>query len=112
MTLSFLWKFTTLYEKYIRVDAINFVKKYAVDVSKELIDEVIYLKHIYKANFENVLSPFNLLNTITSNKLDTLFSIICVALQIFCTVPVIVASGECSFSMLSRIKIFHRSCST
>jgi hypothetical protein len=111
-TFSFLWKFTTLDEKDIRVDATNFVKKYAADVSTELIDEIIHLKHIYEANFENGLSPFDLLNAITSNKLDTLFSNICVALRIFCTLPVTVASGERSYSVLSRIKNFHRSCST
>lgn len=111
-TFSFLWKFVTWCEKDLRVAVNNFVKKYEADVSDELFTEIIQLKEIYAANFDAGLSPFDLLNEITSKNLDTLFSNICVALRIFCTLPVSVASGERSFSLLSRIKDFHRSCST
>ncbi|KYN02287.1 hypothetical protein ALC62_06896 [Cyphomyrmex costatus] len=107
----FLWKFTTLEEENAQIDVNNFVEKYAVNVSKELIDEIIHLKHIYEANFEADLSSFNLLNAITSDKLETLFSNICVALRIFCTLPVSVANGKRSFSVLFGIKNFRRSCS-
>lgn len=111
-TFSFLWKFCSLCEEDIRVAATNFVKKYEADVSDEIFTEIIQLKEIYVANFDAELSPFQLLNAITSMNLDTLFSNISAALRIFCTLPVSVASGERSFSLLARIKDFHRSCCT
>lgn len=111
-TFSFLWNFPTLLEEEIHDAAKNFILKYKDDVSQEIETELIHLKHIYKANFTDSLSPFDLLNEITSKNLDTLFPNVCVALRIFCTLPVSVASAERSFSVLSRIKNFHRSCST
>lgn len=62
ITFSFLWKFTTLDEKNVRVVTCNFVNKYTVDVSEELIDEGNSSQtHLYvKAG----LSLFQLLNTI------------------------------------------------
>lgn len=72
-TFSFLWKFTMLDEENIRDTAANFINKYNTDVSSELIDEIIHLKHVYKANFDTGLSAFDLLNAINFNNLDTLF---------------------------------------
>lgn len=111
-TFSFLWKFATLEQKEIEKSAAGFVKKYDADVSEELAGEMIHLKHIYKENFKENLSPFDLLNSICIKNLDTLFPNVCVALRIFCTLPVSVATAERSFSALARIKNFHRSCST
>lgn len=109
---SFLWQFVAWSEERIQDTATNFVKKYETDVSQELITEMIHLKHIYKENFTTNCSPCELLNEITSNNLDTLFPNVCVALRIFCTLPVSVSSAERSFSVLARIKNFHCSCSS
>ncbi|XP_050065845.1 uncharacterized protein LOC126554884 [Aphis gossypii] len=103
---SFLWQFVAWSEERIQDTAANFVKKYDTDVSQELITEMIHLKHIYKENFTTNCSPYELLNEITSKNLDTLFPNVCVALRIFCTLPVSVASAERSFSVLARIKNF------
>lgn len=111
-TFSFLWQFNELSEENLRIAASNFVEKYICDVSEDLGDELIHLKHVYEANFKDSLSPFDLLSKITSMNLDTIFSNICTALCIFCTIPVSVASGERSFSVLARIKNYLRSCST
>lgn len=107
-----MWQFVAWSEERIQDTAANFVKKYDTDVSQELITEIIHLKHIYKENFTTNCSPYELLNEITSKNLDTFFPNVCVALRIFCTLPVSVASAERSFSVLARIKNVHRSCSS
>jgi hypothetical protein len=99
-------------DEEIQNAADNFVENYASAVAQELSTEVIHLKHIYEANFTACLLPFQLLNDITAKNLQNLFPNICVALRIFCTLPVSVASAERSYSVLARIKNFHRSCST
>ncbi len=111
-TFSFLWQFNDMSEEDLRIAADKFAEKYSSDVSKSLGDELIHLKHVYKANFKDSLPPFDLLNTITGMNLDTIFSNICTALRIFCTISVSVATGERSFSVLARIKDYLRSCST
>lgn len=110
-TFAFLWQFATMDEDVIRNSAAKFVQEYESDVSQELGEEIIHLKHIYKANFKADLSLFQLLNAIFSQNLETIFPNVCVALRLFCTIPVTVASAERSFSVLARIKNFHRSCS-
>ncbi len=111
-TFSFLWTFTSIDEEHLRMEAASFVKKYSVDVSDDLEQEMLHLKNIYEANFEPNLPPLDLLNSITEKKLENLFPNICTSLRIFCTLPVSISSGERSFSVLARIKDHHRSCST
>lgn len=111
-TFAFLWQFGVIDETAIREAVGNFVKKYKSDVSRDLEDELIHLKHIYNANFDEKLSPFELLNAIYVRNLETIFPNVCVALRVYCTIPVTVSSAERSFSVLARIKNFHRSCST
>ena len=63
-----------------------------------------------RVNEENEsLGPLELLNTIRKFKLDEIFHNACIALRIFCTLPVTVASAESSFSKLKLIKNFLRS---
>lgn len=69
------------------------------------------LKNVYKANFQIGLDPFDLLNAMLKI-CDTLYPNICIALRIFRTILGNVASGEWSFSALSRIKNVHKSFST
>lgn len=111
-TFSFLWLFSDMSVQEIQTAAENFAYKYPVDVSQKLSDEVVHLRNIYEANFGSRLSPFHLLNAINAKKLCRLFPNVCTALRIFSTIPVSVASGERSFSVLARIKNVHRSCST
>lgn len=111
-TFSFLWQYHDMSVEEIQIAADNFITKYSADVSQQLSNEVTHLKNIYEANFKYHLSPFELLNAINVKKLGRLFPNICIALRIFCTLPVSVASGERSFSILGRIKNFSRSCST
>lgn len=86
-------------------------KKYKKDLNtKNIFDEIAHLKKIHDAEFgKDVLSPIELLNVITEHKLNMLFPNVCIAIRMFCTIPVTVASGERSFSVLKRIKSFNRS---
>lgn len=111
-TFSFLWQFSDTNIQECQTAAEKFAVKYPADVSQNLSNEIIHLKNIYEANFGPQLPPFDLLNAIYAKKLNRLFPNVCIALRIFCTIPVSVASGERSFSVLARIKNFHRSCST
>ena len=79
---------------------------YSVDVSDDLIQEMDEIKKIHHANFGK------LLNSLHKFKLTKLFPNCCIACRIFCTLPVTVAQGECSFSKLSQIKNFQRSTMT
>ena len=58
---------------------------------------------------QDSLPPFKLLNRLLENTIQYLFPNIVVALRIFCTIPVSVAQGERSFSLLARIKNVLRS---
>ncbi|XP_003390771.3 PREDICTED: uncharacterized protein LOC100638699 [Amphimedon queenslandica] len=91
----------------------KFVDAYSVDVSNDLIQEMDEIKKIHTANFgEDQLQPFELLNSLNKYKLTTLFPNCCIALRIFCTLPVTVAEGERSFSKLNHIKNYQRSTMT
>ena len=102
---SFLWKYLTLEAEDLRVKSDNFCKYYDMDVSHDLIEEILHLKAIHPVNLnQDSLPPFKLLNRLLENKIEVLFPNIVVALTIFCTIPVSVAQGERSFSLLARIK--------
>ena len=107
---SFLWKYLTLEAEDLRVKSDNFCKYYDMDVSHDLIEEILHLKAIHPVNLnQDSLPPFKLLNRLLENKIEVLFPNIVVALRIFCTIPVSVAQGERSFSLLARIKNVLRS---
>ena len=106
---GFLWRYLDLTEQQISTACVTLAKLYENDISQdELIDEVIYLKAIHSANFgDDSSSPFSLLEKITKFKLAEIFQNVCIALRIFCTLPVTVASAERSFSKLKLIKTFY-----
>lgn len=112
---QFLWMFQYLEGAELIRQCTSFFYEYKSDVSEEIIDEIKHLKHIYKDNLEQTDNmypdPLSMLNMICKKKLETLFPNICIALRIFCSIPVSVASAERAFSVLARIKNFIRSTS-
>ena len=94
----------------VHVAAKNLADKYAVDISADLLSELEHLKTIHVANLgQKSLSPFDLLNRLNTLKINTLFPNVIIMLRIFCTLPVIVAQAERSFSTLARVKNVLRS---
>ncbi len=68
---SFLWKFNSMEDDFLKAAAKTFSQKYDVDVSEELSNEIMHLKHVYTANFEESNpSPLLLLNNVILFKLD------------------------------------------
>ena len=84
------------------------------DVTKDdLIEELRRLKRCHQFQFqERSCKPLNLLNKINSMNLESLFPNISIALRIFLTLPVTVATAERSFSKLKLIKNYLRSTMT
>ncbi|CAK6976946.1 zinc finger MYM-type protein 1-like, partial [Scomber scombrus] len=83
------------------------IKKYSRDLTSECENEVRHLKTVYAATFPPNLSPLGLLNAINKMQLHTIFGEACIALRIFCTLPVTVAGGERAFS---KVKLFEVHC--
>ena len=69
--------------------------------SSELYSEMCHLKQVHHANIYakgSVIKPLDRLNRLSKLKLSGLFTNISVALRIFLTLPVTVATAERSFS--------------
>ena len=106
---GFLYKFLSLSDEDLTSAVTSFCAMYKSDVSKDLVEEIIFLK-ISLANLGDVqLSPLQLLNKLHDMRLESLFPNVCISLRIFCTLLVTVASAERSFSQLKRIKSYSRS---
>ena len=73
---------------------------------RKLADEIVALKSFLP---DTVKQPLDILKYLSSNKRYTAFPNYFVALRIFLTIPVTVASGERSFSRLKLIKNYLRS---
>ena len=75
-----------------------------------VISKIMHLKAIHTSNLgEKPLNPIQLLNALAETSLMVIFPNCCVALRIYCTLPVTVAEAERSFSVLKRIKNYLRS---
>ncbi|XP_063613032.1 zinc finger MYM-type protein 1-like [Penaeus indicus] len=111
---GFLWKYLALTEQQISKACVTLAKQYKNDISQdELTEEMVHLKAIHAANFgDESLTPFSLLKKFRKFKLAEIFPNVCIALRIFCTLPVTVASAERPFSKLKLIKNFLRSTMT
>ena len=102
---GFLWKYLSMKEEEVQAQALTFAVEYAVDVSEELVGEMLHLKAIHRENLgKDILSPLDLLNLLSEENLDGLFPNVCVALRLFCTSPVSLAGAERSFSGLAALK--------
>lgn len=107
---GFFWRYRELNQQDLRQQARSFCETYHGDVSIDLIEEIIHLKAIHEANLgPDILPPLQLLNELHKVKMEVLFPNICISLRIYCSIPVSVAEGERSFSLLARIKNFLRS---
>ena len=105
---DFLWKFLLDDHDY-RSSCKNFCGTYSADICMDLIDEVDSLKRIYQENIDSkIVQPVQLLNKLHEVSLQNLFPNLVVALRIFCCIPASVASAERSFSVLKRVKNYHR----
>ncbi len=85
------------------------ISKYTRDLTPQFEDEIRHLSAIFSTTFPSDCSPLALLNAIHKMQLQSIFGEVCIALRIFCTLPVTVASGERVFSKLKLIKSYLRS---
>ena len=107
---SFTWTYLEITDNVLTEQVRAFVNEYSMDVSKELLEEIRHLKVIHSANLgDSKFSPLELLNKLHTLRISNLFPNCCIALRIFCTLPVTVAEAERSFSHLARIKNVIRS---
>src|SRR5436190_21090088 len=111
-------QFSSMEDNDLGDKADKLVKTYNNDLSVNVSDEIIHLKHIFSSVFQvdqnNISSyPLELLNAIYAKQLEPIFLNVCIALRIFCTIPVSVASAERSFSQLGNVlKTWQRSSMT
>ena len=108
---AFLWTYTTMTDSSLSTASKQLAGEYSDDLkAQKLSEEMSSLKMIHKQNFgKDALDPLQLLNKICSLQLNEIFPELVIALKIFLTIPVSIASGERSFSKLSLIKNYNRS---
>uniref|UniRef100_A0A7M4G0N4 HAT C-terminal dimerisation domain-containing protein n=1 Tax=Crocodylus porosus TaxID=8502 RepID=A0A7M4G0N4_CROPO len=80
--------------------------RYPADLSENFPCEMLHLTKIFKSTFgkEYELPTFILLNESYKKQLQLIFSEVCIAIQVFCILPVTVAEAERSISKLALIK--------
>lgn len=100
-----LWQYLEKDEHELSEASKLLIETYPDDITNDIIDELKFLKSIHQSNLgQEPLKPLHLLNRLRKLKLDSLFPTICIALRLFCTLPVTVAEAERSFSKLNIIK--------
>lgn len=115
-TFEILWgnKLNRFSSKELADAAHVLAKCYETDLDNDaFIKEVGYLKSavtpFLESNSLNNTSPLDILNVLVKHKLQEQFHNIVIALQIFLTLPVTVATNERAFSKLKIIKKHSRS---
>ncbi|KAL6475705.1 hypothetical protein MHYP_G00167450 [Metynnis hypsauchen] len=108
-TFAPILKLTDMTEAQIKTTCRALAKIYHMDLSQEFENEVLHFRTIYDATFLKNLSSLELLNAIWKMQLQSIFGELCIALRIFCTLPVTVAGGERAFSKLKLVKNYLRS---
>lgn len=103
---SFLWTYNAMTEEDLSDAAEKLGKEYQSDLNPNLlVDDMIRLKTIHEQTFgKKSLTPLKLFQELHDLELVEIFSECMIALKIFLTIPVSVASGERSFSKLKLIK--------
>ncbi|KAL0189891.1 hypothetical protein M9458_016990, partial [Cirrhinus mrigala] len=96
-------------EEQIKATCRALTRTYPKDLTVEFENEMLLLKTVYNATFAHNLSPLQLLNAIYKLQLQSIFGETCIALRIFCTLPVTVAGGERAFSKMKLVKNYLRS---
>ena len=88
--------------------SIEELKRYEEDLNlAELKNEVLQFKTFISK--ENIISPVSMWSLIQENNIIVTFPNLNIILRIYLTLPISNASGERSFSVMARIKIFLRS---
>ena len=108
---EFLWRYPTTDLEALEESCSPYCQVYTNTPKDELVSELQRLKRSHAFNFDGDSSrkPLHLLNKITSMNLESVFPNISIALRIFLTLPVTVATAERSFSKLKLIKNYLRS---
>ncbi|XP_065650734.1 zinc finger MYM-type protein 1-like [Hydra vulgaris] len=104
---GFLWHFNKMSNEELLSATTNFQKKYHKEILSDTSDEIIFLKQIYSTNFTSDCKPKELFQEILELGLSGVFPNISIALRIFISLPVSVASGERSFNVLKQVKNYH-----
>nr|XP_004213232.2 zinc finger MYM-type protein 1-like [Hydra vulgaris] len=73
-----------------------------------LCDELMSIKHFLSEMVKDKITPIIVLNFIKQHKMQDLYPNTWIAMRIFLTIPVTVASGERSFSKMKLIKTYLR----
>ncbi|XP_066436824.1 zinc finger MYM-type protein 1-like [Eleutherodactylus coqui] len=76
----------------------SLVQRFKRDLTEDLFEEIVHMKSIYKTVFNEKKDPLCLLQVIYNFHLQGIFVNFCLALRLFCTIPVTVPSTERSFS--------------
>lgn len=94
----------------LRVKAENLVNTYEEDLDADFIEELIQFKAIFSCMPEIQKTSIHILfKALTTSPIITTFPSIEIALKIFTYLPCSNSSGERSFSVLKRVKTYHRS---
>lgn len=108
--------FKTLDKEELLKRSVQLREKYPNDLTASFNDEIVHLKNVHKVTFESTAEsqegPIDLLNKIFKLRLEGIFPQVCIAIRIFCTIPLTVAEGERAFSKLSLIKNYLRATMT
>ncbi|KAL4142599.1 hypothetical protein QTP88_005029 [Uroleucon formosanum] len=103
--------FNLLSSTELEIKLKEIIKIYSDDLSPNILNELLHLRKIHKSVFltEIEIPPLKLLNEIYIKKLENIFINTCIALRIFCTLPVTVSEAERAFSKLgNQLKTWQR----
>lgn len=82
------------------------ISKYTKELTPQFEKEIRHLNTVFSATFPSDCTSLELLNLIYRMQLQSIFGEVCIAIRIFCTLPVTVAGGERAFRELKLIKSY------
>jgi hypothetical protein len=81
------------------------LRVYSADLDDNLVDEICHFSKVARDIFNPVPNePLKVLNGLYELQLEPIFPQLCIALRLFCTIPISICSAERSFSKLKHIK--------